>query len=259
MGNVHNLVVDLNADMGESFGVYKMGDDENLLQWVTSANVAAGFHAGDPIWIRKTVEAAESRGVGVGAHPAYPDLNGFGRRNMSIPPEEIYSIVVYQVGAVAAFTNSQHIAHVKPHGALYNRAAADKDVAAAVVRAIARFGSEVVHTVLSGSVWEEVARDIGVRIAREGFADRAVLPTGQLAPRSMPHAVITDADAVAKRAVAMVRDGQVRATDDSLIELEVDTICVHGDSPNAVAMAKRIRETLNNENVKVQKMQDFVG
>ncbi len=165
--------IDFNCDMGESFGMYKMGYDEDVIKFITSANVACGFHAGDPGWMRKTVEMAEENGVGVGAHPSFPDLQGFGRRNMVVSPKEAKDDVVYQMGALAAFTRTKKLQHVKPHGAMYNMAAGGGDLARAICEAVLEVDPDTVLVVLAGTPWAEVAREMGVRVAQEAFADRA--------------------------------------------------------------------------------------
>lgn len=250
--------IDFNADIGESFAGYKMGFDEEIVRYITSANIATGFHAGDPDWMARTVSLAEANGVGVGAHPAYPDLAGFGRRDMALTPDEIRNAVTYQVGALSAFASSGKLQHVKPHGALYNKAAIDVDVAAAVVSAVMKFDRDIIHVVLAGSVWEDVARNEGARVARECFADRAVEPDGTLVSRSKPGAVLHDVDAVADRSLKMAVERKVVAVDGSEIEFDADSICLHGDTDGAVAMAQAVRERFAEASVDVRPMSDLI-
>ncbi len=241
--------VDLNADIGESFAGYKLGKDEDIIRYITSANIAAGFHAGDPDWVATTVELAESHGVAVGAHPSYPDLQGFGRRDMGLSTKEIRNAVVYQVGAVAGFAKDHRLQHVKPHGALYNRAAKDREVAETIVSALLEFDEDMVQFVLHGSVWQKVAERMDAIIARECFADRAIMSDGSLAPRSMLGAVIHDPVEVVDRSLSIVVDGKVQATDGSIVEFQADTLCLHGDTPDAVGLARRVRKALEDEGV----------
>lgn len=254
----HSAFIDFNCDMGESFGAYKMGLDEEVIPHVTSVNVATGFHAGDPNWMAKTVALAREHGVAVGAHPAYPDLAGFGRRDMALTPEEIRNAITYQVGALSAFLSGSRLQHVKPHGAMYNRAAKDEAVAAGVVDAIMAVDPALIHVVLAGSVWEKVARDMGARLAREAFADRAVTPGGQLVPRSQPGAVIHDRQEVVSRVLRMVTEGRIQAIDGSDVDFAADTICLHGDNPEAVALAHAVRSELETAGVSVQPMSAFI-
>ena len=250
--------IDFNADIGESFAGYKMGFDEEIVDYITSANIATGFHAGDPDWMAKTVDLAQSKGVGIGAHPAYPDLAGFGRRDMALTPDEISNAVTYQIGALCAFADDGRLQHVKPHGAMYNRAAVDADVAAAIVSAVMKFDPTIIHVVLAGSVWEEVARNEGARVARECFADRAVEPDGTLVSRSKPGSVLHDVDEVAARSLKMAVERKVVAVDGTEIEFDADTICLHGDTPGAVEMARAVRERFASESVDVRPMSELV-
>jgi UPF0271 protein len=238
--------IDLNADVGESFGIYALGQDPELLPVITSANVACGFHAGDPGVMRATVALAREHGTAVGAHPGFPDLAGFGRRELQATAREVEDLVVYQIGALAGIAAAQNIRlqHVKPHGALYNMAARDAALADAIARATASVDHSLVLFGLPGSQSIEAGRRHGLRTACEAFADRAYRPDGTLVPRSQPGAVIDDADAVVSRAVAMARERVVVAVDGSRVPLDVDTICVHGDTPGAAALAARIRQAL---------------
>ncbi len=254
------MKVDLNCDMGESFGRYRIGADEAMMPYITSANIACGYHAGDPLVMDRTVRLAAKHGVGVGAHPGFPDLMGFGRRAMQLSPEEIENCILYQVGALAAFARAAgvELVHVKPHGALYNMAARDMELARAIVHGIARFGKELIVVCLAGSTMIEAAEEAGLRVAQEGFADRAYNPDGTLQSRKEPGSVIHDPQGAAERAVAMVRDKIVVAHTGEEIPIHVDTICVHGDSPGAVQIAKTIRAELKAAGIEVKPMESFV-
>ena len=250
--------VDFNSDIGESFGSYKMGLDEEVIGCISSANIACGFHAGDPGWMRHTVGLAEKNGVGIGAHPAFPDLRGFGRRNMVVDPQEARDDVVYQIGALTAFTKGKRLQHVKPHGAMYNMAVKDEVLARAICEAILEVDQRLILLALSGSRWIEIAEEMGLRVAREVFADRALMPDGTLAPRSRPGAVLHDADRIAERTLRMVTEGTVEAVDGSEVEVVADSICLHGDTPGAVAMARAVRDTLEGAGVQVVPLQELV-
>ena len=254
------MVVDLNCDLGESFGRYRIGADEALMQYITSANIACGYHAGDPLVMDRTVRLAVEHGVGIGAHPGFPDLVGFGRRAMQLSSEEIENCILYQVGALAGFARAAgvELAHVKPHGALYNMAAKDLELAKAIVHGIARFSEELIMVCLAGSAMVEAAEEAGLRVAREGFADRAYNPDGTLRSRKLPGALIEDSRLAAKQAISMVRDGVVVAHTSEEIPLRVDTICVHGDTPAAVEMARTIRGELEAAGIEVVPMGSFL-
>jgi len=245
--------MDLNADVGESLGAWSIGEDEALIPLVTSVNVAAGMHAGDPATIARTVELAARHGIAVGAHPGYPDLAGFGRRAMALAPDEIEATVLYQVGAVAAFARAAGVAlrHVKAHGALYNRAARDPVAAAAVARGVASFGRELVLFGLAGSALVAEAIDAGLIVAEEAFADRAYEADGSLRSRDLEGAVLDDPAAAAAQALAIV-DGSVTAWDGTPVAIRADTICVHGDLPGAAARARAVREALVGAGVEIR-------
>ena len=250
--------IDFNADIGESFADYKMGLDEEIIKYISSANIATGFHAGDPNWMARTVKLAEQNGVGIGAHPAYPDLVGFGRREMSLSPVEIRNIVIYQIGALSAFTTMSGLQHVKPHGALYNLAARDRHVAEAIVEAISSVDKELIHVVLAGSTWEQVAKEHGVRYARECYADRAVTSEGQLVPRSNPGAVVHESQEVLRRSLKLATEGRVTTVDGEEIGFEADSICLHGDTAGAVDLARMVRMNLESNGVKIKSMSEIV-
>ncbi|MDK2869123.1 MAG: 5-oxoprolinase (ATP-hydrolyzing) subunit [Pyrococcus sp.] len=254
------MKVDLNSDLGESFGRYKLGLDEEVMKYITSANVACGWHAGDPLVMRKTVRLAKKNNVQVGAHPGYPDLMGFGRRYMKLTPEEARNYILYQIGALYAFVKAEglELQHVKPHGALYNAMVKEEDLARAVIEGILDFDKRLIVVTLAGSKVVEIAKEIGARVAQEGFADRAYNPDGTLVPRSRPGAVIEDKEEIAERVISMVKDGGIRAINGEWVDLNVDTICVHGDNPKAVEITAYIRRRLEEEGIKIVPMGDFI-
>lgn len=240
------MKIDLNCDMGESSGSHKLGSDAKMMRIITSANIACGFHAGGPRVMSRTVSLAVQAGVAVGAHPGYPDLNGFGRRDMALNAEEIEAMLLYQIGALAAFTkaNGVGLVHVKAHGALYNRAAVDSDCAAAIAGAVAHFSKSLILVGLAGSEMICAGEQAGLRTAREGFPDRAYLPDGCLMPRSQAGAVIESPEEVAQNALRLVREGVRIEEDGSVQYLPVDTLCLHGDNTMAVSNAKLVAKVL---------------
>jgi 5-oxoprolinase (ATP-hydrolysing) subunit A len=247
--------IDLNADLGEAFGAYSMGSDEAVLVYVTSANVACGFHAGDPTVIDRTVARAVRAGVAVGAHPSHYDLRGFGRREILADPAEVEADVVYQVGAVAAFTRAHgsHLTHVKPHGSLYSQAARDEALARAVARGVARFSKDLILMGLASSVvMRRAAEAEGLRFAAEAFADRAYDAAGRLISRSRPGALITDPASAAAKALRIVRHHVATSVEGTEIPMHADTLCLHGDNPHVLAIARAVRETLEGAGVSVQ-------
>lgn len=245
--------VDINADLGESFGAWAMGDDDALLAIVSSANVACGFHAGDPATIRRTTLGAVRAGVAIGAHPSLPDLAGFGRRRMEVTPDEVYELVLYQVAAVAGFARAAGavLHHVKAHGALYNMAATDHGLAAAIACAVRDFDRGLMLYGLAGSAMMTAGEAAGLAVASEVFADRGYLPDGTLVPRSRPGALIDDVPRAVAQAVGMVRDGRVRSVEGGWVAVRADTVCVHGDSPGAVALATALRAALEAEGIAI--------
>jgi len=248
------VTIDLNSDMGESFGPYRIGaPTAELLPWLTSANVACGFHAGDPRIMRETVALAREHGVGVGAHVGYADRVGFGRRPMQMSVEEIATDVLYQIGALYGFCREAGVPmrHVKAHGALYNQAERDANVAEGIVQGVRRFGLPLVVVAAEGSAMAACIRAAGLPLAREGFADRAYRPDGTLAPRREPNTVLTDPAQVAARAVKLATTGRVTAIDGSEIEVAADTLCIHGDTPGAQVLAKAVHEALRAAGVAV--------
>jgi len=245
--------IDLNCDMGESFGAWKMGADAEVMPFISSANVACGFHAGDPATIRATVRLAVDQGVAVGAHPSLPDLQGFGRRAMKIAPQEMYDLVLYQAGAVEAFARAAgaKLHHVKCHGALYNMAANDEALSEAMVRAVRDLGSAVMVYALSGSRNFEKAKQLGVPVAGEVFADRGYSDDGTLAPRDRPGGMIEDPAASVKQALAMIEEGCVTSLSGKRVPVSADTMCLHGDQPGAVAFARALRAAFGQRGIEV--------
>jgi len=245
--------IDLNCDMGESFGAYTIGADDAVMPSITSANVACGYHGGDPGVMRRTVRLARDAGVRVGAHPGFPDLMGFGRREMRMAPQDLEDMVVYQIGALGAIARSEGVAlsHVKAHGALYNMAVTDKALASAIARAVMAVDPALIFFALPGSELARAANGLGLQVALEGFADRSYEPDGSLTPRSRAGAVIHDVDAVVERALRMATDGIVTASDGSRLDMRVDTICTHGDTPGAQALTRALRTSLERAGVTV--------
>jgi len=246
--------VDLNADIGESFGIYQAGHDDLLVRVITSGSVACGFHAGDPSVMRRTVALAAKAGVAIGAHPGFPDLAGFGRREINAQPQEITDLVLYQLGALSAAAKAEGLSlqHVKPHGALYNMSVRRKDVAEAIVHAVASFDDTLILMGLPGSELLAAGSRFHLRVAAEGFADRSYEPDGSLTPRIAAGAVVTDPAAAAERAVRMIKEKCVIARDGSSFACAVDTICVHGDTPGAVDVAAAVRRALEQAGVTVR-------
>ena len=248
------MQIDLNGDVGESFGAYEIGHDAALIPILTSVNIACGFHAGDPGVMRATVALARGHGCAIGAHPGFPDLVGFGRREIKATPREVEDFVAYQIGALAAIAAAQgvRLAHVKPHGALYNMAARDVELADAIARAIAAVDPTLKLFGLPGSKSLEAAQRHNVRAVSEAFADRAYRRDGSLVPRSEPGAVIDDEAVVVSRAVAIARDRMIVAVDGTRVPLDVQTICVHGDTRGAAVLASRIRTALSDAGIEVK-------
>jgi 5-oxoprolinase (ATP-hydrolysing) subunit A len=246
-------MIDLNSDMGESFGAYRMGADEELIRLVTSANVACGFHGGDPRTMDTTVRMAVAAGATIGAHVSYPDLIGFGRRHLQVSTDELVTDVLFQIGALEAFCRRHGTAvrYVKAHGALYNDLAEDASLAAALAEAVLAYGGGLAVLALAGSPAVEVLADRGVRVVREGFADRAYTPEGRLVPRRLPGAVITDAGAVAARGLLIALGAPIEAIDGSKVVVDVESICVHGDTPGAVDLAGALRAALVDNHIEM--------
>jgi UPF0271 protein len=246
--------LDLNADLGEGFGVWRLGDDEALLQVITSANVACGFHAGDPLIMRQVCELAAARDVAIGAQVSYRDLAGFGRRRMHVAPDELAADVLYQLGALDAFARSagSRVRYVKPHGALYHAAADEPSDAAAIAAAVAAYDAALPLLGLPGSALEDAAHSAGLRFVAEAFADRGYLPTGRLSPRRDNGALVTDADSVVRRAVRFATQGDVETTDGTLVRVNPRSLCLHGDTPGAVQLATAVRRALVDAGVQLR-------
>ncbi|MCC8050915.1 MAG: 5-oxoprolinase subunit PxpA [Clostridiales bacterium] len=249
--------IDLNSDMGESFGAYKLGGDEELIKYVSSTNVACGYHAGDPMVMDKVVKMAKERGVAVGAHPGYPDLMGFGRRKMTLDPKETKNIIKYQVGALMAFTQSYglKLQHVAPHGALGNLCQYDRETSRAICEAVYEIDPSIMIFYCAGAVLGEEAEKIGLKAASEIFVDRAYMDDLSLVPRKMEGSMITDEDFAIERCIRMVKEGKVTALSGKELEIKGDTLCVHGDGPKAFAFVKRITEAFAQEGIVIKNFQ----
>lgn len=254
------LHIDMNSDLGESFGPWNMGDDKAVLASVSSANVACGYHAGDAEIMRKTVALCKAAGVAVGAHVSYPDLQGFGRRNMACTPDEVYAYCLYQIGALQAFCAAQDVAlqHVKPHGAMYNQAAKSRAEADAIAAAVKDAGGNIILMGLANSEFVHAAAAVGVAFAAEAFADRAYMKDGSLMPRSQPGSVIHDEAEAARRVVQMVTKGTVTAGDGTEIAFKPDSICLHGDTAEAVSMAAAVRKALEEAGVAITPLREIM-
>lgn len=245
--------IDLNSDLGESFGRYSLGLDDQIIPLVSSVNVACGMHAGDPVVMRKTVALAASAGVAIGAHPGYPDLQGFGRRDMNLSPDEAYAFTVYQIGALRGFCDAQGtaLAHVKPHGQFYNKAARDRALADAIAQAVHDVDPHLVLVGLANSQLIAAGQALGLTCAQEFFADRNYTDEGQLVPRTQPDALIASEEVAIERVIRAVKEGAVLSHTGKLIELHADTLCVHGDSPSALVFVQKIRTALEAEGIAI--------
>lgn len=252
--------VDLNSDIGESFGNYILGMDEEVLKFITSANIACGWHAGDAVVMNKTVGLAKQLNAAIGVHPGFPDLVGFGRREMKVTYEETKNYIKYQIGALWAFAKSHGIElqHVKPHGAFYNMAAKDAQMAKAIAEAVYEVDKELILVGLANSEMIKMGKIIGLKVANEVFADRAYNADGTLVSRNIEGAVLHDKDIAIKRVVRMVKEGKVTSITGEDIDIQADTICVHGDNPSAVLFVKEIRKVLERENISVEPMNSFI-
>jgi 5-oxoprolinase (ATP-hydrolysing) subunit A len=241
------MKIDLNCDLGESFGTYTIGQDEEMMKFVSSVNVACGFHAGDPLVMKQTVTNALSHNLKIGAHPGLPDLQGFGRRMIQVTPKEAYALVQYQIGALLAFIKAQggKLSHVKPHGALYNMAAKDSDLAESIAKAVYDVDPGLTLFGLSQSELTKAGEEIGLHVAHEVFADRTYQSDGSLTPRSLPNAVHHDENEVEKQVLRMVEKQEVVSTDGEVLSIKADTICLHGDNTAALNLAKRLYEKLS--------------
>jgi len=247
------LSVNLNADMGEGFGAYDIGDDNAILKIIRSANIACGFHAGDPLTMRRVVEQAKQEGVSIGAHPGFNDLWGFGRRRIQMNPSDLENMIAYQIGALQAMASfcGEKVTHVKPHGALNNMAAESADYAMAIGRAIKAVDPDLIYVALSGSEMEKAAQNLGLKLAREGFCDRLYDDNGNLVSRTIPGSVIHDPQKATEQVVRMVVEGEIISTSGKRIKRRVDSLCVHGDEPTAVALAAMVRKGLEDAGVKI--------
>ncbi len=247
-------MIDLNCDLGESFGTYKIGKDEEVLSLISSANVACGFHAGDPHVINQTVQTAKKYGVAIGAHPGFQDLVGFGRRAMAVSPKDVYDLVLYQIGALAAFCKAHEVklSHVKPHGALYNMAAVDTNLAEAIAKAVRIFDSTLSLYGLASSKLIEAGEKYGLHTVSEVFADRTYQPDGTLTPRTQGDAVIHDSNVAIKQVLQMVKEKTVQTTTGEIIPIKADSICVHGDNDHALQFVQELRHALTNEGITIK-------
>lgn len=250
-------IVDLNADIGESYGLMKSGKDDLISPYVTSVNIATGFHSGDPDSIRRTIDLAISNNNSIGAHPSFPDLQGFGRRSMEMSKFSIENIMTYQIGALSAFLEEK-ISHVKPHGALYNSASQKINVAEPIFDSILKFNPEIIHVVLANSIWEDFVKSKKVKFSREGFADRAYTDEGQLLSRNIEGSVLNNENEILERVVDMALKGKVRSITGKEIRIQIDTICLHGDNEKSAVLAKKIRYELENRGCEIKKMTDFI-
>ncbi|CAH0344332.1 5-oxoprolinase subunit PxpA [Bacillus sp. CECT 9360] len=251
--------VDINCDMGESFGAYHLGRDEEVLDYITSANIACGFHAGDPATMRETVKLALEKNVGIGVHPGLQDLVGFGRRDMKITPQEAYDLIVYQIGALYAFVKSEggKLQHVKPHGALYNMAAKSASLSEAMAEAVYKVDPELILYGLAGSELVKAGKKIGLRSANEVFSDRTYQEDGSLTPRREANALIKSQEAAVSQVISMVKAGKVTSLQGLDISIKADTICIHGDGEHALDFAKYISKALKNADITIAKISDY--
>jgi UPF0271 protein len=253
------MAIDLNSDMGESYGAYTIGADDEILRWVTSANVACGWHGGDPSVMRRTIQRAKELGVRVGAHPSYPDLLGFGRRVMQITRQEARDYILYQIGALRAFAGALGVTlqHVKPHGAIYNAAVKDRELSLGIAEGVGDAGGDLILVGLPESELVKAGQEVGLRVAREAFGDRAYNEDGTLVSRKVAGSLITDPDAVAERVLGFTR-GTVKAITGKEIRIAADTICLHGDTPGGGAIARRVRERLEAAGIAPRALGEFV-
>lgn len=245
--------VDLNSDLGESFGRYTIGSDDRIIPLITSANIACGFHASDPVVMMKTVNMVKKAGTGAGAHPGYPDLMGFGRRNMNVSHEEAKAYTLYQISALGGMCKAAGVklSHVKPHGAMYNTAGKDYELSKAICEAIKEYDPSLIVMGLAGSQMVKAARDMGLKTAEEVFADRAYEEDGSLVARSKPGAMIEDEDEAIARVVRMIKEGKVQAITGNDIDIKADSVCVHGDGEKALLFVEKIRNALTDEGIEI--------
>lgn len=251
-------VIDLNADVGESYGLMHSGMDSEIIPHVTSVNIATGFHSGDPDTMKKTVELAISNNKSIGAHPSYPDLQGFGRRKIDMDANSIENLINYQVGALHAFSKDK-LNHVKPHGALYNNAAKDINIAEAIFNSVNFFDSSLIHVCLANSEWSKFLKSKKVKLANEGFADRAYDENGYLVSRSIKGSVLHNKNEIIERVIGMVKNRTVKCITGKLIQLDVDTICLHGDNKESVSLAKNLRKELLSAGCEIKSLPQFIN
>ncbi len=253
--------IDLNCDLGENFGHYQVFDDDLILPYITSANIACGYHAGDALTMQKSVALAQQNGVALGAHPGYADLVGFGRRNLALSPEQLYADVIYQIGALVGFARAQNypLTHVKPHGAMYNMAADDKNLAVAIARAVYDYDKSLILVGLAGSALISAGRQLGLTVAQEVFADRRYLDNGRLVPRSQPDAVIKDVEQATKQVLKMVLQSKVTTISGREIDIVADTLCVHGDNAAARQLVSAICQALGEHDVAIAPLKTVLG
>ncbi|SDK02745.1 LamB/YcsF family protein [Sediminibacillus albus] len=249
------FTADLNCDMGESYGPYTLGSDKQLIPFISSANIACGYHAGDPQIMEETVKLAIDNQVKIGAHPGFPDLNGFGRRFLQVTPKQAYQMVIYQIGALSGFVHAAKasLSHVKPHGALYNIAAQDKEIARAIAQAIADYNPDLTLYGLANSELTKAGERIGLKVAHEVFADRTYQDDGSLTPRDQPHALLPDEQSAVIQVIDMLKTGTVATVQGARIPIKADTICIHGDSPYAAAFVRRIHQRFAEEGIHLNK------
>jgi UPF0271 protein len=252
--------VDINCDMGESFGAYKLGNDEEMMRHITSANIACGFHAGDPVVMDRTVRLAKEHGVQVGCHPGYPDLAGFGRRVMDLSPDEVEKYMLYQLGALWAFAraNKVEMRHFKPHGALSNVTFVNLEMARATARAVANFSKEIIFVALANTPLVQAGQEMGLKVALEAYPERAYNADGTLRSRKLPGASIHDPEVAVARAVQMVKEGTITAYEGDLVKIQVDTLCIHGDNPVAPKIAAAMVEALKAADIQLKPMAEFL-
>jgi UPF0271 protein len=248
--------IDINCDMGESFGAYKLGRDQEVMNYISSANIACGWHAGDPMVMEQTVRLAKEKGVAVGAHPGYPDLMGFGRRRMDLTLNEIENYILYQIGALYAFANAHGLPlqHIKAHGALGNLAFVEPEVSKAIARAALRFSKDIILVVYSGTIMVQAAKEVGIRFVEEVYADRVYNPDGTLQSRKIAGSVIHDPEKAARQALNMVQEGYVVAHDGTKVKVKPETLCVHGDTSSAAAILQKIRDELKKASILIKPM-----
>ena len=255
------LYIDINCDLGEGYGAFSVGNDAEIMPYITSANIACGFHAGDPVTMAKTVRLAKKDNVAIGAHPSYPDIMGFGRREMQLTPEEIMSCTIYQIGALQGFAKAAGVSlqHVKPHGALYNTAAKDEETSKGVVEAVGALDDKLIILAPPKSALAKVAVDAGLRVAHEFFADRAYNADGSLVSRKQPNAIVREPREVVERVVDVIKEKEVLATNGKLVTLgEVHTICVHSDTPAAVSLVQALKKALIKAGIEVRPFGSFI-